>query len=291
MSSWRYSALDAQPKMELSPQSRAHGSSFCYSEMAREQALDRAQERRQVTLSLTILRCPDAVAPETRQLRGGEFSLGRGAENDWVLPDPERYLSKRHCVLAYRSGGWQIADLSTNGTFLNGEAEPIGRGQPRDLRDRDRLRLGTYEIEVRIAETAAPRHSPAGRGDPFALDPFLPPAGAGRGFGPDPLLQNKPERGNPFGEGFGGSSISLPADYDPLAPHPAEAPFIGPTQSDHSPHLEDAIRPAVPHSLLPDDWDAEPSQVSAVGPRVSASLQPAPVQPAHLSEPTRPPVS
>src|SRR5215471_17788983 len=201
MSSWRYSALDAQPKMELSPQSRAHGSSFCYSEMAREQALDRAQERRQVTLSLTILRCPDAVAPETRQLRGGEFSLGRGTENDWVLPDPERYLSKRHCMLAYRSGSWQIADLSTNGTFLNGEDKSIGHGQPRDLRDGDRLRLGAYEIELRImAEPAMLQRAPAGRGDPFALDPFAPRAAPETGLlDQDPLLRHGVAQ-DPFAE-------------------------------------------------------------------------------------------
>jgi predicted component of type VI protein secretion system len=58
---------------------------------------------------LTILRYPDAVPPQTRAPMGGEFSIGRGAENDWVLPDPERVLSKQHRLLACRSGGWQIA--------------------------------------------------------------------------------------------------------------------------------------------------------------------------------------
>src|SRR5215813_738617 len=90
-----------------------------------------ANEQRQMTLTLSMLRCPDRVAPETRELRGGEFSIGRGSENDWVLPDPERFLSKRHCLLAYRSGGWQIADLSTNGTFLNRDTEAIGHREPR----------------------------------------------------------------------------------------------------------------------------------------------------------------
>ena len=71
-----------------------------------------------MTLTLTMLRCPDAVPPQTRTVTGGEFSIGRGPENDWVLPDPERGLSKCHCVIAFRSGSWQIADLSTNGTFL-----------------------------------------------------------------------------------------------------------------------------------------------------------------------------
>lgn len=77
-------------------------------------------------LTLSVLRCPDAVPPETRQVPGGEFSIGRGTDNSWTLPDPDRTLSRRHCVLAFRSGGWQLADVSANGTFLNREAEPLG---------------------------------------------------------------------------------------------------------------------------------------------------------------------
>ena len=108
-----------------------------------------------MTLTLTVLRCPERVAPETRQIEGGELSIGRAPDNDWVLPDPERDLSKHHCVLAYRSGGWQILDLSANGTFLNRDRELVGRDQSRPLNDGDRLGLGPYEIEVRIAETPA----------------------------------------------------------------------------------------------------------------------------------------
>ncbi|MEI9984132.1 MAG: hypothetical protein WDN69_13535 [Aliidongia sp.] len=41
-----------------------------------------------MTLTLSVLRCPDGVPPETRQVEGGEFAIGRGLESDWVLPDP-----------------------------------------------------------------------------------------------------------------------------------------------------------------------------------------------------------
>ena len=57
-----------------------------------------------MTLTLNMLRCPDTVPPQTRAVQGGEFAIGRGTENDWVLPDPERSLSRRHCLLAYRTG-------------------------------------------------------------------------------------------------------------------------------------------------------------------------------------------
>ena len=198
-----------------------------------------------MALTLTMLRCPDAVAPETRAVGGGEFSIGRGPENDWVLADPDRHLSKRHCVLAYRSGAWQVADVSTNGTYMNNEADPLGPGQPRPLRDGDRLRLGAYEIEVRVREERSAgadawrQRQAVERDDPFGDDPFREPAPS---FRPEPsALGSRP-------------AIGLPAEYDPLAPERES----GPTQPDHSPAVEDAFRPPRPAaSLLPDDWDLD----------------------------------
>ncbi len=197
-------------------------------------------------LQFTVLRCPDAVPPETRSIPGGEFSVGRGPGVEWVLPDPERVLSKRHFVVAYRGGTWQIADTSTNGTFLNRENEPIGQGSIRPLRDGDRLRLGSYEIEVRLVEAA--RGAGPGRpgASPFPFDdPFGAPAPA-----PVPFNDPRPVSLGPA------SLAQLPADFDPLAPDSPDA-FSGPTQADHSPVLNDAFipRPAAP--ALPDNWDED----------------------------------
>ena len=111
-------------------------------------------------LTMTVLRCPDAVAPETRNVTGGEFSVGRGPGVDWVLPDPERLLSKRHFAVAFRGGSWQLADTSTNGTFLNRENDPIGAGDLRRLRDGDRVRVGAYEIEMRLVDEEIARPGP-----------------------------------------------------------------------------------------------------------------------------------
>src|ERR1700683_526309 len=199
-------------------------------------------------LSLTMLRCPDSVPPQSRSVEGGEFSIGRGAENDWVLADPERFLSKRHCVLAFHSGAWKIADCSTNGTFLNRDVEPLGRGQIRDLRDGDRLHLGSYEIEIRLQEeTAAPRASAPAAPDPFDLDPFAPRNQA-QSDGSRSLLDNGPGN-DPVSGVFASSAINLPADYDPLAPDPNEdSGLIGPARSDHAPHLNDAFMGAMARS-------------------------------------------
>ncbi|MGH7103906.1 MAG: type VI secretion system-associated FHA domain protein TagH [Acetobacteraceae bacterium] len=208
-----------------------------------------------MALTLSVLRCPDLVAPETREVGGGEFNIGRGSDNDWVLADPERHLSKRHCMVAFRSGTWQLADVSTNGTFLNRESEPVGTEQPRTLRDGDRLRLGPYEIEIRIAEEAEAFRSPnpparQAAADPFGDDPFaavLGPAGAAPFQGASSAGDERP-------------AFALPPDFDPLAPDPADQPFAGPAMADHQAAIEDAFRPPKPTSeMLPDDWDAEES--------------------------------
>ena len=257
-------------------------------------------------LTMTVLRCPDRVAPETRSTTGGELSVGRGPGVDWVLPDPSRLLSKRHFALAYRSGVWQLADTSLNGTFLNRETAPIGAGAVRNLRDGDRVRLGAYEIEIRLVEYAVARPGAAsgGRpfGDPFATDPFEP---------------QRPVR-NPFDEpdhpapGMTPTSAQLPLDYDPLAPDSHQAPFHGPTQADHSPIMDDAFRPPRPSGqvplhtggvipgddLLPDDWDnsllegiSAPASRTAPQPvaRPAPRKPPEPPAPPPLAPPPPPP--
>ncbi|MBD4500666.1 FHA domain-containing protein, partial [Xanthomonas citri pv. citri] len=32
----------------------------------------------------------------------GQLTIGRGPDNDWVLPDPERLVSSRHCTILNR---------------------------------------------------------------------------------------------------------------------------------------------------------------------------------------------
>ena len=249
-------------------------------------------------LTMTVLRCPDAVVPETRSVSGGEFSVGRGPGVDWVLPDPERMLSKRHFAVAFRSGGWQIADTSTNGTFMNRDADAIGAGDVRSLRDGDRLRLGAYEIEVRLTEEAVGRPGAGmggGAGASAGSSPFGDP------FGMDPFAQ-APRARNPFDEPEHPSlrilpnSAQLPHDYDPLlGGEPPDAPFRGPTQADHSPVMQDAFHAPVQagqvplhtggiipgDDLLPDDWDKD--LLEGISPGAGAA--PAPATPPPMPPP------
>lgn len=257
-------------------------------------------------LELTVLRCPDSVAPEARTVTGGEYSVGRGPGVDWVLPDTDRLLSKRHFALAFRAGSWQLADTSTNGTFINTDDTPLG-SEVRVLRDGDRVRLGPYEIEARLAEDAfqsggygssRPQETTSSMGgsfgDPFGMDPLAPPPPP-----PQPFGGNVHTRAE--------VTPILPEDdfmrgHDPLDRRGYD-PFQNRVQSDHSSAMQDAYQPpraagqmplhsggVIPgDDLLPDDWDKD--LLEGMGSPVAPTPSPPPVMLAPAVRPAVRPVA
>jgi type VI secretion system protein len=77
-------------------------------------------------------------------------SIGRARDNEWVLPDPERYLSGKHARIECRAGRYYLVDTSSNGTYVNGAQVPLGRFHDYLLQDGDYLRIGEYELCVSI---------------------------------------------------------------------------------------------------------------------------------------------
>ena len=47
---------------------------------------------------------------------------------DAMLPDPERVLSKHHCLIELRGELWYLTDTSSNGVFLGDSSSAIGQG-------------------------------------------------------------------------------------------------------------------------------------------------------------------
>ena len=80
----------------------------------------------------------------------GGGSIGRAADNDWVLPDPRRYLSARHARILFRDGHYLLEDISTNGVFANNATAPIGRHNTHTIQDGDTLRFGEYHLRARV---------------------------------------------------------------------------------------------------------------------------------------------
>ena len=212
-----------------------------------------------MTLTLSILRCPDGVPPETRHVGGGEFTIGRGTECDWVLPDPERVLSKRHCVVAFDGNAWQVTDTSTNGTFLNTVSDRLDADAPRPLRDGDRLVFGAYEIEA-------------------AFDrPPSAPVPTTREDRPDALAEDRLTR-DPFPVmGSDPLAVALPSgDVSLSAGGWSMDKVLGAPRSisDHAPVIQESFRPPrTSFELLPDDWDADDPAAAGPAPAVPAQAE------------------
>ncbi|MCU0758613.1 MAG: type VI secretion system-associated FHA domain protein TagH [Steroidobacteraceae bacterium] len=97
-----------------------------------------------------------ALGPRATVVFGaGGGTIGRSAENDWILPDPSRYISGRHGRILFRHGSWFFEDTSTNGTYLNDTEAPIPKQTPCELRNGDVLVLGEYHVVVSIDSSIA----------------------------------------------------------------------------------------------------------------------------------------
>ena len=132
-------------------------------------------------LILTLSRVRGGPAGrETRTLSTGTLSNGRAAGNDWVLADPDRHLSKTHCVISRENGRYVLTDLSTNGVHVNGALQATERDSRVVLTDGDEFRLGDYSVAVAEADDPT---MPGASADPFGAQPD-PLATAHGGDGP-----------------------------------------------------------------------------------------------------------
>ena len=157
-------------------------------------------------LTLVLDGGPGGAGRETRTLSQGTLSIGRAPGNDWVLADPDRQLSKTHCVIVATGGRYMLTDLSTNGVYVNGATERVPREGQIELTDGDDFRIGEYVIRLSEgAGQAAPfggGHAALVQGGVARADPLAGP----EDLTPDPL-------DDVFGAGAAGAFV-----------HPISAP-------------------------------------------------------------------
>ncbi|MGH8226998.1 MAG: type VI secretion system-associated FHA domain protein TagH [Steroidobacteraceae bacterium] len=91
-------------------------------------------------------------------------TIGRSSDNDWVLPDPERYVSAHHARIRFREGRYELEDTSRNGIFVNDDERPAVERGPYRLEHGDVLRLGEYEVVVALEPEDAKAHVAASPG-------------------------------------------------------------------------------------------------------------------------------
>ena len=223
---------------------------------------------------------------ETRTLSQGTLSIGRAPGNDWVLADPDRQLSKTHCVIVAAGGRYLLTDLSTNGVFLNGAAERMARESQIELTDGDEFRIGEYVVRVtetrafatpaasRFPDAAAP-FAPGGgaRSDPFA-GPYSGPYAGPEDLSPDPLDDAfAMPSASPFVHPIAAPPPQALRTHDPfdLADEPTPARRIDPDDS-----LFNGIKPA-------ENWQG-PSQADNVDAQNHAFAAPKPIMPVDLDD-------
>lgn len=115
-----------------------------------------------------ILTIQKSDVPEQRgtsfRFQEGGGTIGRSPRNDWVVSDPERFVSERHARIAFEGGQFILTDLSTNGTYLNDDDRRIAKNHSVALRAGDRLYMGNLRIGVEIMDDQGNRLGQAGGG-------------------------------------------------------------------------------------------------------------------------------
>jgi type VI secretion system protein len=195
-----------------------------------------------------------AGSDRMRRVSPGErLSIGRGPDNDWVLPDPARIVGRLHCTISGEDGRFVLTDLSSNGIYMNGSQHSTARERRILLTDGDQFRLGDYVIgvaEVADAAAAGVDETRLGRRDtldPFAGDPLadsddsLLDRRADSGFQhPIPHVPGRRADADPFDDA-GLPPASLDEDlYRGLTP---SGDWLGAPVPDHAPVPRHAVTP------------------------------------------------
>ncbi|WP_282397572.1 type VI secretion system-associated FHA domain protein TagH [Pseudomonas sp. PS01298] len=186
-----------------------------------------------------------------KSMNQGSMAIGRSADNDWVLPDPERLVSSQHCVIQYKEGRYYLTDNSTNGVELVNAGIRMRRGNSEPLQNGELIRIGDYEIQARIDFNVQAVDSQPFAGDsPNSFEALM---GA---------VVSTPMPTPVIAPQFHGASSmdTLPDLFDFLSPTAVPPPTV----PDHVPSEQHDFRPptpvvvekpVVPSSVIPEDWD------------------------------------
>ena len=235
---------------------------------------------------------------QTRTLASGTLSIGRGDRNDWVLADPDRHLSKTHCMLSVENGQYILTDLSTNGVSINGARTPTSRDSRVVLTDGDEFRVGDYSIVVEEVSGAAAASGGAGFGedsDPLSIDPLADPLGRPRDESFSHPVRHTPQIGragrDPFDMQDDAKHRAVIPDEDMFAGRKPDNEWIGPSQADNADANRHAVirgRVTAPQKSTDVDFDALIGDMSSfLGPTTPAPA-PAAYRPQSAPQPAGP---
>ena len=160
-----------------------------------------------------------------KYLTAPTYTLGRAEECDVRLPENDRLVSRHHARLERDEGEmWWLVDLSTNGTFVNGE-RMSGR---RALQDSDQIGIGRSQIafanRVPAPAPAVPDESPARNAQTVFVTGEMRASAreaASRSQAPlaTPIASPRAAQAAPP------SSATSPSPQPPASPQPIEVPL------------------------------------------------------------------
>jgi type VI secretion system FHA domain protein len=121
---------------------------------------------------LSYRNLPVPSAPSVRLgLAGG--TIGRATENDLVLDDPSKYISRVHARIAAQGDVFMLEDLGSNPSIVNDR--PLGKGNQVTLAHADRVSIGDYQVQILIEAAPVVASLAAAPVNNAALPLFEPP--------------------------------------------------------------------------------------------------------------------
>jgi type VI secretion system FHA domain protein len=269
-----------------------------------------------MALQITLVKTPGKVSvsrtTHTFNAQGG--TLGRGDSNTWVLPDPDKFLSSCHCEILVDGERYYLLDLSTNGTFLNGSPEPLGKGTRAPLGDGDFFELGDYRFSAKVNfDQSHSTSSPFGvahdstnasslddifgapqSSDSAFADPFSSPSGLTSDISLSPDIENTDpllalDRAGQIPDAGISSTQGL---FDQTPSSLDDELFSGGSGIDYSPSMDQSMSwpDSNQENLIPDDW--EDDLLGHGSPSASPFAAPEkPVVPVVAPRPTQNPVA
>lgn len=198
-----------------------------------------------LTLSVLTYRNQPPQRSISKIFSGTGGTIGRLDQNDLVLPDPERIVSRTHARVDFREGSYFLTSLGQNPIDLNGRA--LSPGGTAELFPGDRLTIGGYCLvaDIQSARPTQPNITDAG-----ALL-HSPREAAGLDFPLSPESEGRMA----FGIDLGGGT---PEFQRMEAPSPRHAPLSDQgVQRDQLPAFLEPLPRSVPEKAvqIPDDYD------------------------------------
>jgi type VI secretion system protein ImpI len=115
-----------------------------------------------LTLEVISSQAASLGSAASRTVGSEGLTIGRSADNDWVLPDP--YISKQHARIGFAEGQFFVEGLGKNPIALGRIDNVIPSNQPQPLSEGDRIFIDQYEFLVTLTpvEATTPDFTPDG---------------------------------------------------------------------------------------------------------------------------------